>query len=152
MKWRRGPAFSGLMVSLFAVAVPVAAWWKVGRQKDFVRRHVPPQRLLDPLPVSASTERLIGWAGVALVIAAVAGIAWTAVRGRLDFRWLGVMGGTAASGITLGWTYRMLSVYQIDGYMDQSFKLLGATALLCALVTPTVLAVIRILEGPEPAY
>jgi hypothetical protein len=96
------------------LAVPVAAWWRIGDRYSTVYPSPVSSSVIRPFPVSPAAERAAGRGAVLAAIVAAAWLTWASLRHDIDLRWWSVLGPLLPAGILAGFGWRVLTA-RMDG-------------------------------------
>jgi hypothetical protein len=96
------------------LAVPVAAWWRVGDRYSTLYPSPISSSVIRPFPVSPAAERAAGRAAVLAAIVAATWLTWASLRHDFDLRWWSVLGPLLPAGILAGFGWRVLTA-RMDG-------------------------------------
>ena len=96
------------------LAVPVAAWWRIGDRYSTLYPSEITDSVIPPFPVSPAAERAAGRGAVLAAVVAAAWLAWASLRHEFDLRWWSVLGPLLPAGILAGFGWRVLTA-RMDG-------------------------------------
>ena len=96
------------------LAVPVAAWWRVGDRYSTLYPSPISSSVIRPFPVSPAVERAAGRGAVLAAIVAATWLTWASLRHGFDLRWWSVLGPLLPAGILAGFGWRVLTA-RMDG-------------------------------------
>jgi hypothetical protein len=96
------------------LAVPVAAWWRIGDRYSTLYLSPISSSVIPPFPVSPAAERAAGRGAVLAGIVAVMWLTWASLRHEFDLRWWSVLGPLLPAGILAGFGWRVLTA-RMDG-------------------------------------
>ena len=96
------------------LAVPVAAWWRIGDRYSTLYPSPISSSVIRPFPVSPAAERAAGRGAVLAAIVAATWLTWASLRHEFDLRWWSVLGPLLLAGILAGFGWRVLTA-RMDG-------------------------------------
>ncbi len=96
------------------LAVPVAAWWRIGDRYSTLYPSEITHSVIPPFPISPAAERAAGRGAVLAAIVAAAWLTWASLRHDFDLRWWSVLGPLLPAGILAGFGWRVLTA-RMDG-------------------------------------
>ena len=96
------------------LAVPVAAWWRIGDRYSTLYPSPISSSVIRPFPVSPAAERAAGTGAVLAAIVAATWLTWASLRHDFDLRWWSVLGPLLPAGILAGFGWRVLTA-RMDG-------------------------------------
>ena len=96
------------------LAVPVAAWWRIGDRYSTLYPSPISSSVIRPFPVSPAAERAAGRGAVLAAIVAATWLTWASLRHDFDLRWWSVLGPLLPAGILAGFGWRVLTA-RMDG-------------------------------------
>lgn len=151
-----GSRSAALAAAAGLVALPVAAWWVSGDMSytptiaDTLAG--PPDYMVRPLPLSASTERAAGATAVVVVLASALLLVVHARQGPWDRRWFGPLAAAATVGVIVGFGWRVMTAGVIGANIGAGLMIVFAGPMVLVLLgwaAVRAAKVRRTLPGPS---
>jgi len=116
------------------LAVPVAAWWRIGDRYSTLYPSPISSSVIRPFPVSPAAERAAGRGAVLAAIVAATWLTWASLRHDFDLRWWSVLGPLLPAGILAGFIWRVFTARVGGAPIGTGCVILSACPVLAALL------------------